>query len=162
MLKYSAGFGINLLSLFSKDFRRFKILDKEQDILKELNENDKKIYQDHKRFNCINFIVKDDIKKINTLYFLIKKKKRYNFNVFDICYVSDLEQCKRYAPEICTKICFIYKGLFIGQIYNNDKEKIKFNPNFMIKTIQKPFPLKKYDDKEFLDYLYSDQITFDN
>ena len=161
-LKYSAGFGINFLSFFSQNYKRFEILDKEIDILNELNKKDKKIYQDHKKFNCINFVIKDKTQKTESLYFLLKRKKRYNLNVLDILYISNINECKKYAPEICTKICLRSKNIFIGQIYSNDNDKLKYNPNFVIKTVRKLFPFKKINDESFSDYLYSEQIMFND
>ncbi len=160
--KYTAGVGINILSLFSKNYRRFLIIKNQEDIKSQLNINDRKIFDEHKEYNCINLLIKDKKNQLEPLYLLLKKKKKYNFSILDIIYLSNLKEYKNYAPEICTKICFTLKKLFIGQLYFKTENRLKFNPNFTTKTVERFYPIKKLNGLSFYDYLYSDVIMFDD
>ncbi len=160
--KYTAGFGINIPSLFSKNYQRFSIIKDHNDIFKQLNSNDKKVFEDHKNYNCINVLIVDKKKQLKPLYLLIKKNKRYNLNVLDIIYFSNNKEYKSYASEICSKICLSFGKLFIGQLYFNTENKLVYNPNFLLKTVDKFYPIKTLNGISFFDYLYSDVVMFDN
>ena len=160
--KYTAGIGINFLTFFSKNFYRFSIIKNKDEILEELNHEDRKIFQEHKKYNCINILIKDKSNQLKPSYLLIKKSRRYNLNVLDILYFSNLEEYKNYAPEICTKICLSFLNIFIGQLYFNTENKLIYNPNFLLKTIDKFYPIKTLNGSSFFDYLYSDVVMFDN
>ena len=160
--KYTAGVGINFLTFFSKNFYRFSIIKNKDEILEELNHEDRKIFQEHKKYNCINILIKDKSNQLKPSYLLIKKSRRYNLNVLDILYFSNLGEYKKYAPEICTKICLSFLNIFIGQLYFNTENKLIYNPNFLLKTIDKFYPIKTLNGSSFFDYLYSDVVMFDN
>ena len=160
--KYSAGLGINILKLFSKNYYRFYLIKNKDEIKKQLNPEESKIFEDHKDYNCLNILIKDKTNKLKPLYLLIKKSKKYNLNVLDILYFSNLGEYKNYAPEICTKICLSFLKLFIGQLYFNTDNKLIYNPNFLLKTVDKFYPIKYLNGYGFFDYLYSDFIMFDN
>ena len=160
--KYTAGLGINFLTFFSKNFYRFSIIKNKDEILEQLNHEDRKIFQEHKKYNCINILIKDKSNQLKPSYLLIKKSRRYNLNVLDILYFSNLEEYKNYAPEICTKICLSFLNIFIGQLYFNTENKLIYNPNFLLKTVDKFYPIKTLNGSSFFDYLYSDVVMFDN
>ena len=160
--KYTAGIGINFLTFFSKNFYRFSIIKNKDEILEELNHEDRKIFQEHKKYNCINILIKDKSNQLKPSYLLIKKSRRYNLNVLDILYFSNLKEYKNYAPEICTKICLSFLNIFIGQLYFNNENKLIYNPNFLLKTVDKFYPIKTLNGISFFDYLYSDVVMFDN
>ena len=158
--KYTAGLGININSLFSKDYKRFTIISKEEEINNTLDYSDKKIYQDHKNYNCLNFVIIDKKKKLEPCFFVTKKNIRYYMTVLDIVYASNFKQYKEYAPEIFTNISLKYKILFIGQRYFNNFEKFQNNPNFLTKTKDKFFVIKTYNNHYISDVLYSDLVMF--
>ena len=160
--KYTAGVGINFLTFFSKNFKRFSIIKNEDEILEQLNYEDRKIFQEHKKYNCINILIKDKSNQLKPSYLLIKKSRRYNLNVLDILYFSNLKEYKKYAPAICTKICLSFLNIFIGQLYFNTENKLIYNPNFLLKTVDKFYPIKTLNGSSFFDYLYSDVVMFDN
>ena len=55
-MKYTVGFSINVNSIFSKNYKRFVISDHDKEVENALNAQDRRIYQDHKKYNCIHFI----------------------------------------------------------------------------------------------------------
>ena len=62
IMKYTISLGLNIKSIFSKNFKRFKIINNKQDIENILDEKDKKIYDDHRKYNCLHFVVIDEKK----------------------------------------------------------------------------------------------------
>ena len=50
-------------------------------------------------------------------------RKFFINSILDIIYLSNLNKYKNYATEICTKICFTLKKLFIGQLYFKKNRK---------------------------------------
>ena len=54
-MKYTISFAINFISIFSKNFKRFKIIKDEKEIMNVLNSNDKKYMKIIK--NIIVFIL---------------------------------------------------------------------------------------------------------
>ena len=161
IMKYTVGFSINIISLFSKNYRRFIISNNHKEIEKALDIYDKRIYQDHKKHNCLNFVVLDKKKILKPFYFVAKKNKKYHIGVLDILYISNIEKFNQYAPEIFTKISLFFKNFFIGQRYFNEKEKLKNNPSFLTQTVEKFVPIKNFNNYYVFDTLYSDHVLFD-
>ena len=81
--------------------------------------------------------------------------------VLDILYISNIEEFKHYAPEIFTKISLFFNKIFIGHRYFHEKEKLKYNPLFLTKTVDKFFPIKSFNNNYIFDTLYSDHVLFD-
>lgn len=161
VMKYSVGFSVNLASIFSKDYKRFSISDGIQDIENCLNNHDKKIYQDHKEYNCLHFVITDKENVLKPCYFIAKKSKRYHIGVLDILYISNIKEFNPYGPEIFTKISFYFNKIFTGQRYFSEEKKINYNPKFLSKTVDKFFPIKTFNNYNITDALYSDLVLFD-
>ena len=161
IMKYTVGFSINVNSIFSKNYKRFVISDHDKEVENALNAQDRRIYQDHKKYNCIHFIILDKKKILKPCYIVAKKVKRYRMGVLDILYISDLEKFNQYGPEISTKISLFFNKIFIGQRYFHEKEKFKYNPSFLTKTVDKFFPIKSFNNYYIFDTLYSDHVLFD-
>ena len=159
--KYTVGFSININSIFSKNYKRFVISNRDKEIENALSVYDRKIYEDHKKYNCIHFIILDKKKILKPCYIVAKKVKKYRIGVLDILYISNLEKFNQYAPEISTKISFFFSKIFIGQRYFQEKEKFKYNPSFLTKTVDKFFPIKSFNNYYIFDTLYSDHVLFD-
>ncbi len=160
-MKYTAGLSINILSLFSKNYGRFLISTNNQEIEDNLNIRDKQIYQDHKKLNCIHFVVLDKEKKLEPCYFIAKKNKRYRLSVLDLIYVSNIEKYIKFSPEIFTKISLFFKIIFIGQTYFKEEDRLKYNPLFLTRTVDKLLPIKSFNNYYIFDILYSDKVLFD-
>ena len=160
IMKYTAGFSINIISIFSKNYRRFSICFDEKKIENYLNTYDKKIYQDHKKYNCLHFVILDKKNILKPYYFVAKKNKRYRMKVLDLLYISNIDQFDQYGPEIFTKISLFFNTIFIGQSYFREEEKIKYNPSFLTKTVDKFFPIKSFSNYYIVDLLYSDLVLF--
>ena len=160
-MKYTVALGINIISIFSKDYKRFIVSNNEEEIQNILNDNDKRIYEDHKKYNCEHFIILDKKNILKPCYFVAKKKKKYNVEILDLLYISNIKEFNRYAPEIFTKISFFFKKFFIGQRYFERKEMLINNPSFVTRTVEKPVPIKKFDDYYVSDTLYSDHVLVD-
>ena len=161
VMKYTIGFSININSIFSKNYRRFVITDHDKEIENALNVYDRKIYQDHTKYNCIHFIILDKKKILKPCYFVAKKIKKYHMGILDILYISNIEEFNQYAPEIFTKISLFFNKIFIGHRYFHEKEKFKYNPLFLTKTVDKFFPIKSFNNNYIFDTLYSDHVLFD-
>jgi len=58
-MKYTVALGINIISIFSKDYKRFIVSNNEEEIQNILNDNDKRIYEDHKKYKRENIIILD-------------------------------------------------------------------------------------------------------
>ena len=95
------------------------------------------------------------------MLFCCKKKKKYYIEILDLLYISNVKEFGQYAPEIFTKISFFFKKFFIGQRYFNQSEVLKNNPSFLTRTVEKPVPIKKFDDYYVSDTLYSDHVLVD-
>jgi len=160
-MKYTVGLSINAISMLSKNYGRFSISNDDKEIEGCLDGYDKKIYQDHKKYNCVNFVILDKKKIFKPCYFVAKKNKRYLMNVLDILYISDIKNFNEFAPEIFTKISLFFNKFFIGQRYFSEEEKIKYNPFFLTKTVDKFFPIKSFNNYYISDTLYSDLVLFD-
>ena len=160
-MKYTVGFSINVNSIFSKNYKRFVISNHDKEVENALNVHDRRIYQDHKKYNCIHFIILDKKKILKPCYIVAKKVKKYRMGVFDILYISNLEAFNQYGPEISTKISLFFNKIFIGQRYFHEKEKFKYNPSFLTKTVDKFFPIKSFNNYYIFDTLYSDHVLFD-
>ena len=161
IMKYTVGFSINIISIFSKNYRRFSISNDEKEIENYLNTYDKKIYQDHKKHNCLHFVILDRKNILKPCYFVAKKNKRYHMDVLDILYISNIKQFNQYGPEIFTKISLFFNKIFIGQRYFNQEEKIKYIHPFLTKTVDKFFPINSFNNYYIVDALYSDLVLFD-
>ena len=98
VMKYTIGFSININSIFSKNYRRFVITNRDKEIENALNVYDRKIYQDHKKYNCMHFIILDKKKILKPCYFVAKKIKKYHMEILDILYISNVEEFNQYAP----------------------------------------------------------------
>ena len=158
--KYTVGFSINFNSFFFKDYKRFEIITKDEEINNTLNYSDKKIHQDHKNYNCLNFVIIDKKQELEPCFFVTKKSTWHYITVLDILYVSNFKQYKQYASEIFTNISLKYKILFIGQRYFNNLEKFEYSPALLTKTVDKFFVIKTYDNHYISDVLYSDMVMF--
>tara|TARA_B100000767_G_scaffold19985_1_gene18188 strand:+ start:2675 stop:3616 length:942 start_codon:yes stop_codon:yes gene_type:complete len=160
-MKYTIGFGINFNSIFSKNFSRFKIIKDKNEVKNILNLNDKKIFEDHNKYNCSHFVILDNKKILDPCYFVVKKIKKYQIKIIDILYISNLQEYSCFAPEIFTKISFLFKAFLIGQRYFKEEEKLKNNFSFFSQTVEKYVPIKRYKDFYVFDTLYSDYVLFD-
>ena len=160
-MKYSVGFSVNLASIFSKNYKRFSIIDDKQDIENYLSNRDKKIYQDHKKYNCLHFVIADNQNVLKPCYFIAKKSKRYRISVLDMLYISNINEFNQYGSEIFTKISLYFNKIFIGQRYFSEEKKINYNPKFLSKTVDKFFPIKSFNNYNIADTLYSDLVLFD-
>ena len=160
-MKYTISFGINLNSIFSNKLNRFKIIKEKKEIKNILNSNDKRIYEDHEKYNCIHFIILDNKKILKPCYFVVKKVKKYQVQIIEILYISNFQQYHHFAPEIFTKISFLFKVFLIGQRYFKEDEKFKNNFLFLSRTVEKYVPIKKFEDYYVFDTLYSDHVLFD-
>ena len=160
VMKYTVSLGFNLNSFFSKDFKRFKIISDKENIKNLLDSNNKKIYEDHEKYNCIHFVIIDKKEILEPCYFVIKKKRKFQVQLIDILYISNLEEYKNFAPEIFTKISLFFKTFLIGQRYFKTSEK--FDNNFFLfsRTVEKFVPIKKFDNYYVADTLYSDHVLF--
>ena len=161
IMKYTVGFSINMNSIFSKNYRRFTISDKASEIKNYLDVNEQKIYQDHKKYDCIHFVILDKKKILKPCYFVAKKVKKFRMGILDILYISNIEEFNQFAPEIFTKISLFFNNIFIGHRYFHEKEKFKYNPLFLTKTVDKFFPIKSFNNNYIFDTLYSDHVLFD-
>ena len=94
-------------------------------------------------------------------YFVVKKVRKYRIAIIDILYISNFKQYQHFAPEIFTKISYLFKVLLIGQRYFKEDEKLKNNFLFLSRTVEKYVPIKKFDDFYVFDTLYSDYVLFD-
>ena len=160
-MKYTVGFSINMISIFSKNYRRFSISDDKNKIENYLSANDKKIFQDHKKYNCLHFVILDKKNQLKPCYFVAKQNKKFHMSVLDLLYISNIEQFNQFGPEIFTKISLFFNKVFIGQRYFIEEEKINHNPLFLSKTINKFFPIKSFNNYHINDALYSDLVLFD-
>ena len=160
-MKYTISFAINFISIFSKNFKRFKIIKDEKEIMNVLNSNDKKIYEDHKKYNCFHFVILDNKKILKPCYFVAKKLKKYQIEIIDILYISNFQEYHNFAPEIFTKISFFFKIFLVGQRYFRQEEKLKNNYSLLSRTVEKYVPIKKFGDYYVFDTLYSDHVLFD-
>ena len=160
VMKYNVSLGLNLYSIFSKNFKRFKIINNEETIQNILDTNNKKIYNDHQKYNCLHFVIIDEKKILKPCYFVTKKIKKFGFQLIDILYTSNFKQYKDFAPEIFTKISLLYKKILIGQRYFKESEKFENNFSILSKTVKKYVPIKRYDNFYVSDTLYSDHVLF--
>jgi len=160
-MKYTVALSINVNSIFSKNYKRFVISNNKEEIQNILIGNDKKIYEDHKKYNCEHFVILDKKNILRPCYFVAKKKKKYHIEILDLLYISNVKEFDQYAPEIFTKISFFFKKFFIGQRYFNQSEVLKNNPSFLTRTVEKLVPIKKFDDYYVSDTLYSDHVLVD-
>ena len=110
-MKYTVALSINVNSIFSKNYKRFSISNNKDEIQSILNGNDKKIYEDHKKYNCEHFVILDKKNILRPCYFVAKKKKKYHIEILDLLYISNVKEFDQYAPEIFTKISFFFKKL---------------------------------------------------
>tara|TARA_A100001011_G_C14198889_1_gene794753 strand:+ start:243 stop:1184 length:942 start_codon:yes stop_codon:yes gene_type:complete len=160
IMKYTISLGLNIKSIFSKNFKRFKIINNKQDIENILDEKDKKIYDDHRKYNCLHFVVIDEKKILKPCYFVGKRIKKFQIQLIDILYTSNFAQYKDFAPEIFTKVSLFYKSFLVGQRYFKESEKFENNFSFFSKTVEKFVPIKKYNNFYVFDTLYSDHVLF--
>jgi hypothetical protein len=160
VMKYTVSLGFNLNAFFSKAFKRFKIVSDKENIKNLLDPNNKKIYEDHEKYNCIHFVIIDKKEILEPCYFVIKKKRKLQVQLIDILYISNLEEYKNFAPEVFTKISLFFKTFLIGQRYFKTSEK--FDNNFFLfsRTVEKFVPIKKFDNYYVTDTLYSDHVLF--
>lgn len=160
-IKYTIGFSLNIISIFSKNYQRFSISNNDKDIESNLDLHDKRIYHDHKKYNCLHFVIFDKKKILKPFYFVAKKNTKYHMGVLDILYISNIDKINQHAPEIFTKISLFFNKIFIGQRYFREEDKFKYNPSFLTKTVDRFFPIKSFDNHYIFDTLYSDLVLFD-
>jgi len=103
----------------------------------------------------------DNKKILKPCYFVVKKVKKYQVKIIEILYISNFQQYQHFAPEIFTKISFLFKVFLIGQRYFKEDEKFKNNFLFLSRTVEKYVPIKKFEDYYVFDTLYSDHVLFD-
>ena len=138
-----------------------EVIKEKKEIKNILNSNDKKIFEDHEKYNCIHFVILDNKNILKPCYFVVKKVRKYRIAIIDILYISNFKQYQHFAPEIFTKISYLFKVLLIGQRYFKEDEKLKNNFLFLSRTVEKYVPIKKFDDFYVFDTLYSDYVLFD-
>ncbi len=181
---------LQLISFFPKLshlLRKYQLIYNAEEIKNILNEIHLKIFEDHIKFNCTHFIIKDK----NQYCYIILKKKDFApnvlnsskvYNLFDsvfyklfkrsiikkrlifgyIHYISNFELFYNSINSKCLRICKNLKldGLIIDERYLKDsKTKIFFTyPNKHISRLYKSYSLKPID----IDYLYSELFILDH
>ena len=159
-MKYTIGFGFNLLSMLSKNYKRFFLSFDLNDIYNNLEDDQKQIFNDHKKFNCRHFIIKDKTNEMRPVYFITKRVMRHSLEVLDVIYISNHSVLSMYTKEIFTKICLSNKIFLIG-MRCFDGMKINFTSYFLSKTVNKVFPILNARENKINNVLYSDYILFD-
>ena len=106
----------------------FEIIDDEIEILKKLNDQNKKIFKDHKNMTCYKFIISNK-KKVseNTFVIAVKKRKKYIFNMLELIYVSNTKFFKENWKNFAFSMCKKFKIIFCGNNYL--KQEDCFIPN---------------------------------
>ena len=73
-MKYRVSFLLKPSNLSFKN--RFEIIEEEEIVLKKLNHNDKRIYNDHKNMNCYKFLICSKEDKNNNIFVVAIKKRK--------------------------------------------------------------------------------------
>lgn len=156
-MKYRISFLLKPSNLSFK--KKFEIIDDEETILKELNHEDKKIFNDHKNMSCYKFLIcskEDKNKKVFVV--ALKKRKKLVFNVLELIYVSNTEFFKTNWKSFIIDICKKYRILFcannylkLEDCYIPEKEKI-------FKDLNNKIVIKNLPSKFKFDTLYSEFV----
>ncbi len=146
-MKYRISFLLKPSNFFAK--QNFRIIDDEDTIIKKLNRENIKIYNDHKNINCYKFLVCDKKNTDNNIFVIaVKKRKKFVFNVLELVYVSNTEMFKENWKNLTLNICKKFKIVFCSQNYLKleecsipDKEKIftDLNDQVVTKNLPKSF-----------------------
>jgi len=139
--------------------KKFEIIDDEETILKELNHDDKKIFNDHKNMSCYKFLIcSEEAKNKKVFVVALKKRKKFVLNVLELIYVSNTEFFKTNWKSFIFDICKKYRILFCANNYLKPEDCYIPEKEKILKDLNNKIVIKNLPGKFKFDTLYSEFV----